>query len=119
MVRLHWPTSRQTQEPRQTQILIKLHRNQWESMLVFVCVQHEHLYTILQKSFYLPLYCLGIGQCEHTTGAYSRRLSACASTMSQTEGFNTLLRFNSHQVTREIKELQIQSHTQRTSMKNT
>ena len=63
MVRSHCLTSRQTQRPRQTPRPIHRHRSQWESVLVSVPLQSEHLHTILLKPCFISL---SVGQCEHT-----------------------------------------------------
>ena len=51
MVCSHYLTPRQIQKLRQRQTPINEHRTQWESVLVSVSVQYEHLYTIPYNSF--------------------------------------------------------------------
>ena len=63
MVSLHCPTQRL----KQTQIPIYKFQTQWESVLMSVSVQCEHLSTIITTTH---LFGLGVGQCEHTIKVY-------------------------------------------------
>ena len=67
VIRLHCPTL------RQTQLLINLHRTQWESVLMSVSVQYEHLHTILYNPFLLVSVLVSVSGNVNTLWSLSQR----------------------------------------------
>ena len=91
MVRSHCPTPRQTQRPRQTQMLIKRHKTQWKPVLVSVSVQYEHLHIILYNPF------LSISLSVSASGNMNTPLSASAQFTSFTNIQNRVFPFEMYE----------------------
>ena len=61
MVRSHCPTPRPTRRDRLTQRSTNYNRIQWESVLVSLSVQYEHLHTILYNPIFFISLLIGLG----------------------------------------------------------
>ena len=63
MVCSHYPTPTDTET--KTDLITTM--SKWESVLMSVSVQYEHLHTILYNPFFICLgVCVSVGQCERT-----------------------------------------------------